>query len=125
MKRKFRTFSTDLLERVMRKAFFAALIAAAFVMGGGVAGTAFIRYVAAPITTAPETASAQNALTHAIAFAPAAKAQGTACTAENPLCDAAFAAFMLKAVLGTNGAGGEPLAALREDAARKLEAAKP
>lgn len=109
----------------MRKALFAALIAAAFVMGGGLAGTAFIRYVAAPVTTAPEIAAAQVASARAIALAPAAKAGGMPCTKENPVCDAAFAAFMLKAVLGANGAGGEPLAALREDAARKLDTAKP
>ena len=32
----------------MRKALFATLIGACFVMGGGIAGASFIRYVAAP-----------------------------------------------------------------------------
>ena len=38
---------TNQLESMMRKALCAKLIGACFVMGGGIAGASFIRYVAA------------------------------------------------------------------------------
>lgn len=109
----------------MRKALFATLIGACFVMGGGIAGASFIRYVAAPGVVMADRTSADSRVEKAaeVAFGPVQKADDGACSAEVPVCDAAFAAFaafMLQAVLGANGAGGEHLAALREDAAKKV-----
>ena len=106
----------------MRKALFATIIGACFVMGGGIAGASFIRYVAAPGVVMADRTSTDSRVEEAaeVAFGPIQKADESACSAEVPVCDAAFAAFMLQAVLGANGAGGEHLAALREDAAKKV-----
>lgn len=107
----------------MRKALFATLIGACFVMGGGVAGASFIRYVAAPGPVMAERTADERQFvdTASLAYAPPKKAATGACSAEVQVCDAAFAAFMLQAVLGANGSGGEALAALRDDAAKKLK----
>lgn len=95
----------------MRKVLFATLIGACFVMGGGIAGASFIRYVAAPGVVMADRTTPDSRVEQAaeLAYGPVHKAD-----------DAAFAAFMLQAVLGANGAGGEHLAALREDAAKKV-----
>ncbi len=109
----------------MRKALIATIIGACFVMGGGLAGASFIRYVAAPdlVQSAGTAASVRRAQAPKLAFVGPDKARDEACSVEETVCDAAFAAFMLQAVLGSNGAGGDALAALRDDAARKLAAA--
>lgn len=106
----------------MRKALFTSLIGACFVTGGGTAGASFIRYVAAPGVIMAEWTSGDSRIADAAAaaFAPEEKSDGEARSAEVPVCDAAFAAFMLQAVLGANGAGGEHLATLHVDAAKKM-----
>lgn len=110
----------------MRRAFIATVMGAFFIAGGGVATAAFIRYVAAP---SPMVVAAEHApLKAAPIFSSVARvaapekmaAKLEACTNDSPVCEAAFAAFMLKAVLGTNGGGGQALADLRADAAKKL-----
>ncbi len=45
---RIRSRLTNQLQRMMRTALCAMLIGASFVMGGGIAGESFIRYVAAP-----------------------------------------------------------------------------
>jgi hypothetical protein len=119
---RFRASLTGQLERIMRKALFAAIIGACFVMGGGIAGASFIRYVAAPSAVMADRTSADRRVEEAaeVAFEPVQKADDGACSAEVPVCVAAFAVFMLQAVLSANGAGGGHLAALREDAVKKV-----
>jgi hypothetical protein len=106
----------------MSKALFATITGACFVMGGGIAGASLIRYVAAPGLVLADRTFADRRVEEAaeVAFGPVQKADDGACSVEVLVCDPAFAAFMSQAVLGANGAGGEHLAALREDAAKKV-----
>ena len=92
----------------MRKALFATLIGACFVMGGGIAGASFIRYVAAPSVVMADRITPDSRVEQAaeVAYGAVQKADDGVCSAEIPVCDAAFGGFMLQAVLGANGAGG-------------------
>jgi hypothetical protein len=84
MRCRFRAPLTDQLERIMRKVLFATLIGACFVMGGGIAGASFIRYVAAPGVVMADRTTPDSRVEQAaeLAYGPVQKADDGACSAE-------------------------------------------